>query len=84
MDVAKVIVTMFVTKIAVAIGSGLTTALSIVIPISVGIVLIVLLGIGITASLLYLDEKYHLSEHLIRCIKKAERTSESSQLESPA
>jgi hypothetical protein len=70
MDVAKVIVTMFVTKIAVAIGSGLTTALSIVIPISVGIVLIVLLGIGITASLLYLDEKYHLSEHLIRSIKK--------------
>lgn len=70
MDVAKVIVTIFVTKIAVAIGSGLTTALSIVVPISVGIVLIVLLGIGITASLLYLDEKYHLSDRLIANIRK--------------
>ena len=70
MDVAKVIVTIFVTEIAVAIGSGLATALSIVVPISVGIALIVLLGIGITASLLYLDEKYHLSDRLIKSIKK--------------
>lgn len=70
MDVAKVIVTIFVTKIAVAIVTGVTTALSIVVPISAGIAIIVVIGFLITYGLLSLDEQYHLSERLIKSIRK--------------
>ena len=72
MDVAKVIVSIFVTKFAIIVGTwGATTVgFSAILPISVGIVVIVTLGIVITTSLLYLDEKYHLSDRLIASIRR--------------
>jgi len=72
MDVAKVIVTIFITKIAVEIGMAVGAALfgSAVLPISVGIMLIVAVGFGITASLFKIDEYYKLSEKLISSIRK--------------
>lgn len=70
MDMAKVIVTVFVTKIAVAIVTGVATALSIVVPISAGIAIIVVIGFLITYVLLSLDEQYHLSERLIKSIRE--------------
>lgn len=72
MDVAKVIVTIFTTKIIVTIATQIasTLAFSATLPVSVGIVLIVVLGIAITKGLVLLDKKFHLSEHLIKSIKE--------------
>ena len=75
MDVAKIVVTIFVTKLAVA-GFGWAGAVaaaagfSVVIPVALGIFLIVALGWGIASTLTYLDEtKFHLSERLITSIR---------------
>ncbi|MCW1828060.1 hypothetical protein OLZ31_14485 [Enterobacter asburiae] len=72
MDVAKVIVSIFVTKIAVTAVAWIITSVgfSVILPISIGIVLIVALGFTITYGLFKLDEKYHLSDRLIKSIKK--------------
>lgn len=72
MDVAKVIVTIFLTKFVVAAtGWILTTiATSFTLPLSVGIVLIVIMGFTITRLLMKLDEHYHLSERLIKSINE--------------
>lgn len=69
MDVAKAVVTIFLTKLAVAAAGWLTpAAVSAAIPIAGGIVLIIVLGLAITALLMYLDNKYDLSEKLIKNI----------------
>ncbi len=68
MDVAKIIVTMAVTKILAVGGSFLAAgaaSFGIVVPIAPGIVLIVAMGFLITRALDYLDKKYQLSEKLI-------------------
>ena len=70
MDVAKVLVTMFVTKISLTIVTGIATSLSIVIPISLGIIIVVSLGVLITAGLIYLDGEYSVSKNVIASIKK--------------
>ncbi|MEZ2576615.1 hypothetical protein [Buttiauxella ferragutiae] len=76
MDVAKVVVTIVVTKLAVAgftLAGAVATAagFSVVVPVALGIFLIVALGWGITSTLAYLDEtKFHLSERLIASIQK--------------
>lgn len=67
MDVAKVVVTIFVTKMVVA-GAGIM--FSVTLPISAGIVLIILLGVAVTTGLMYLDEEFHLSKKLISSIDK--------------
>lgn len=69
MDVAKVIVTVFVTKMVISFASGLAATFCVVIPISGGIVLTILLGIAITSGLMMLDKKYNLSAELIASIK---------------
>ncbi|MDK9605040.1 hypothetical protein [Lelliottia wanjuensis] len=69
MDVAKVIVTIFITRILFSLGSGLAVLGSSVIPISVGIVIIVFIGIAITTGLMLLDKKYKLSDRLIQHIR---------------
>lgn len=74
MDVAKIIVTIFVTKILVAaggvLGTGLSAAFGVTLPIAAGIVLLVVVGVGVTVGLYYLDSKYHLSQKLIAEIRK--------------
>lgn len=81
MDVAKIIVTMFVTEIAPIVGglaSVILSALGFATPIAVGIFLIVAIGIGITATLDYLDnDKYHLSERLISAIREWMNTQQN-------
>ena len=71
MDVAKIVVTIFVTKALVATVGGAAALLgfSTVIPIAAGIFIIILLGWGITHTLNKLDEEYHLSEKLIATIR---------------
>ena len=78
MDVAKVIVTIFVTKVLVAVGAGGAALLEVstIIPVVVGIVLIVVVGWAITTTLSDLDEKYHLSEILIKNIHKGIKAHE--------
>ncbi|EJU7772508.1 hypothetical protein KAB52_003481 [Salmonella enterica subsp. salamae serovar 4,12:e,n,x:1,6] len=75
MDVAKIIVTIFVTKILVMAGGALvagaaSVGFSITLPIAAGILLIVAIGLVITIALAYLDSKYHLSDKLIAVIKE--------------
>ncbi|ECG8596683.1 hypothetical protein FNI15_21730 [Salmonella enterica subsp. salamae] len=73
MDVAKIIVTIFVTKILAVGGSFLAVgaaSFGIVVPIALGIVLIVAMGFSITRALDYMDKKYQLSEKLIATIKE--------------
>lgn len=71
MDVAKVIVTVFLTKLAVAAAGWLVpAAVSATISVAAGIVLIIVLGFAITALLTYLDNRYHLSENLIKNINE--------------
>lgn len=69
MDVAKIIVTIYVTKIAVAVGAGIATITSIVVPVAVSMVVIVLLGFVVTSFLLEADNKYQLSDKLINIIR---------------
>ena len=73
MDVAKVIVTIFVTKLAVWGAAWAATAVGLstmAIPVAFGIVLIVALGWGITWGLAALDEEFDLSKNLIEGIHK--------------
>ncbi|HGL6358857.1 TPA: hypothetical protein ACKFMB_003260 [Citrobacter amalonaticus] len=73
MDVAKIIVTIFVTKILVMAGglfSTVAASAGIVFPVVAGIVLIVAIGFLITLALDYLDSKYHLSDKLIAVIRE--------------
>ncbi|HKN02834.1 MAG TPA: hypothetical protein VJY31_02690 [Buttiauxella sp.] len=75
MDVAKIVVTIFVTKLAVAgagwgVAVGAAAGYSVVIPVALGIVLIVALGVIITYGLFKIDENYNLSEKLISAIRK--------------
>lgn len=72
MDVSKAIVAIFLTKLVVAASGWCMTAIaaSVTLPISVGIVLIVVLGFAITGLLMYLDEHYRLSERLINTINE--------------
>ena len=72
MDVAKAIVTIFVTKIVVATTSAFATAVfgTVILSVSVGIVLVVTLGFAITTAIFLLDKKLKLSEMLIEHIRK--------------
>lgn len=73
MDIAKIIVTIFVTKILVMAGGALTTvaaSFGVIFPIAAGIVLIIGVGFLITLTLDYLDRKYHLSDKLISVIRE--------------
>jgi len=74
MDVAKIIVTIFVTKILVAVSSSLTVTFSVTVPIAVGIFAIIAVGFFITWALDELDKKYHLSDKLISAIREGMRT----------
>lgn len=64
MDMAKVIVTIFVTKMLMAAGMLLATIVSATFPIAVGIFLVITLGVLVTFSLDYIDNKYQLSDTL--------------------
>lgn len=72
MDVAKAIVTIFVTKIVVATASGMAAlaGFSMVLPVSVGIFFIVALGVTVTIGLHMLDEHFHLTEKIIGSINE--------------
>ncbi|WBM70319.1 hypothetical protein OH773_19605 [Buttiauxella sp. WJP83] len=72
-DVAKVIVTIFVTKLAVAGVRWAVTAIafSVTLPISLGMVLVVVLGVVVTTLLSRLDEHYHLSDKVIKSVREA-------------
>ena len=72
MDVAKVIVTIFATKIAVVTATSIATAVgfSVILPISASIFIIVTLGFVIIFGLHSIDEHYNLSETLINSIRK--------------
>lgn len=70
MDVAKIIVTIFVTKIAMMIGAGIAATGIVTVSIAAGIILIVVIGFIITAVLDYIDKKYQLSDKLKSYIKK--------------
>ncbi|MBW3474972.1 hypothetical protein [Hafnia alvei] len=67
MDIAKIIVTIFVTKILVAAGAMIS---SVTVPIALGIILLVVVGFAITKGLDYLDRKYHLTDKLISAIRE--------------
>ncbi|WP_330982469.1 MULTISPECIES: hypothetical protein [Enterobacterales] len=70
MDVAKVIVSIFVTKIAFTVTSLVLGATSVVLPISATIILVVFIGFIITRTLYYIDKRFHLSDQLIESIKE--------------
>ncbi|HCB2207339.1 TPA: hypothetical protein MYR09_002371 [Citrobacter farmeri] len=67
MDVAKIIVTIFVTKIMVSVGAMM---FSVTVPVALGIMLLVVVGFAITIGLDYLDREYHLSDKLISAIRE--------------
>lgn len=71
MDIAKVIVTVFVTQVVVGGVASLATALSasLVVPIWGEIVIVVVLGIIITSKLNDYDIDNDLSKKLIECIR---------------
>ncbi|XHA17430.1 hypothetical protein ACE15K_03945 [Citrobacter farmeri] len=69
MDVAKIIVTIFVTNILVAVSSSTIAAFSVTVPIAVGIIAIIAVGFFITWGLDKLDKKYHLSDKLISAVR---------------
>ncbi|WHP32023.1 hypothetical protein QMG90_03520 [Trabulsiella odontotermitis] len=74
MDAAKVIVTVFVTKIFVVSGGWLVAlaGVTVTLPVSVGIVVAVSVGFFITATLDYLDNnELHCSEKLIVSLRQA-------------
>lgn len=68
-DVAKIIVSVFVTKILLSALTGLAVIAGITIPISIGIVLSVALGFYLVNRLTDYDEKHGLSCKLIENIK---------------
>lgn len=70
MDIAKVIVTIFVTKISTVFLVTGAALLGVTITISAGVILMIGIGFGITIALNYLDnDKYNPSEKLISAIK---------------
>ena len=69
MDVAKAIVTIFVTKILVT-GLSMTAVGAVVLPVSVGIFVIVTVGFIITFGIHSIDKHYGLSEKLITSVRK--------------
>ena len=71
MDVAKVIMTIFVTQVVVGGGVSLATAFSasLVVPIWGGIFFVVVLGVIITRQLDTYDRTNQLSNRLIECIR---------------
>ncbi|AVY98377.1 hypothetical protein DAI21_12300 [Lelliottia sp. WB101] len=72
-DVAKVIVSVFITKMLISFTAAIAGVFSVVIPISAGIFLTVLLGFIITRKLVKLDETHQLSRRLIESIKEGIR-----------
>jgi hypothetical protein len=64
MDVAKILVTIYATEIVFAIASGVALVTGITLPLSLGVFLIVGVGFGISYGLLFLDERYQLSDKL--------------------
>ncbi|MFA9596382.1 hypothetical protein [Citrobacter telavivensis] len=75
MDIAKIIVTIFVTNILVMAGGALAASVAsvgfaVTLPVTLGIVLIVAVGILITFELDHLDHEYHLSDKLISAIRE--------------
>lgn len=72
MDVAKAIVSLFLTRVAVNLfgGSAMSMFFSSIVPISVSIFFVVSLGVAITYGLYSLDKAYQLSPKLIESIKK--------------
>lgn len=73
MDIAKIIVMIFVTKILVVTGSLFSAVIAsagFTLPIAFGIVLVIGIGFGITYVLDYLDNKYNLSKNLITAIRE--------------
>lgn len=72
-DVAKVIVSVFITKMLISFTAAIAGVFSVVIPISAGIFLTVLLGLIITRKLVKLDETHQLSRRLIESIKEGIR-----------
>jgi hypothetical protein len=69
MDVAKAIVTIFVTKILVT-GLSMTAVDTVVFPVSVGIFIIVTVGFIVTFGIHSVDKHYGLSEKLITSVRK--------------
>ncbi|HGV9316340.1 TPA: hypothetical protein ACNOH6_002798 [Enterobacter hormaechei] len=72
MDVAKVIVGVFVSRL---VGEGISLAISpfiasVAVPVWGGIVCVVVIGLAIANALNGLDKQYDLSNKLIDCIKK--------------
>ncbi len=72
MDVAKVIVGVFVSRL---VGEGISLAISpfiasVAVPVWGQIVCVVVIGIAIANALNGLDKQYDLSNKLIDCIKK--------------
>lgn len=70
MDIAKIIVTIFVTNFLVAVSSSTIAAFSVTVPIAVGIIAIIAVGFFITWGLDKLDKEYHLSDKLISAIRE--------------
>ena len=70
MDMAKVIVTVFVAKILLAAGIGFATVVSSTLPLAAGIILVIVVGVFITFTLDYIDKKYKLSEKLKELIRE--------------
>ncbi|WP_148873284.1 hypothetical protein [Serratia marcescens] len=67
-DVAKVIVSMFMTKIITSVTALIPVIATAVLPISGTIMLAVFLGVIITVGLHYIDKRFHLSQSLIESI----------------
>lgn len=75
MDIAKIIVTIFATKILVMAGGALVAGMAsvgfaVTLPIAAGIMLTIVIGIGITSVLDYLDKEYGLSQKLIAVVRE--------------
>ncbi|WP_226789988.1 hypothetical protein [Rahnella sikkimica] len=70
MDAAKILVTIYITQLAVAIASGIALATGLTLPLSLGIFLVVVVGFGISYGLAVLDENHQLSDKLKYFIKQ--------------
>lgn len=64
MDMAKIIVAIFVAKLAFALIAGIAIMTGVTLPISAGIFIIVTIGFVITLALDSLDKKFHISEEV--------------------
>lgn len=70
MDIAKIIVTVYLTNIAIAMGTAVTVVCGAAVPMVLGVVAIIAIGYLITWSLDSLDNKYQLSDKLIAAIRQ--------------